>query len=257
MEINKFQKLKSNKYKVYIDNTYITLYDDIIIKYNLLVNKKIDTALLNEIIKENDSLDAYYLSLKYIARKLRCKNEVIKYLESKGYDSKVISFTIDRLTNNGLFNESIYVESYINDQINFTLNGPIKITNNLISLGFNKNIIEEYLIRHNDAWETKINKYIAKKCKSNHKYSEYDLKRRIREELINLGYDSSIISDYINSISITDDVTFNKNANKIYNKYKSKYNNQELQYKFRAKMYSLGYSNELINAYLQENEEVE
>ena len=36
MLINKFKKISMDKYKVYIDNKPIVLYEDVIIKYNLL-----------------------------------------------------------------------------------------------------------------------------------------------------------------------------------------------------------------------------
>ena len=70
MNINKFKKLKSNTYKLTLDNKEeLTLYDDTIIKYNLLVNKEIKD--LEEIVKYNKSIEAYYVALKYITRKIR------------------------------------------------------------------------------------------------------------------------------------------------------------------------------------------
>ena len=90
MEIKKFKKLKNNIYELELDNgSLVKLYDDVIVKYSLLINKKIDNKLLDEITKYNTSLDAYYLSLKYISKKLRCEKEIEKYLTKLDFNKDV------------------------------------------------------------------------------------------------------------------------------------------------------------------------
>lgn len=250
MEITKFKKLKNSQYEVVIDNTPYKLYDDIILKYNLLTNKSIDLKLLNQILDDNTEYDAYYQSLKYINIKMRTKKEINDYLIKKGYDKKQIDKTINKLDNNNLFNNKIYLTSYINDQINLTNNGPYKILNNLIKLGFNEEEINTYLDFDLDIWQTKINKYIDKKTKLNHKFSNNELKRKLNNDLSNLGYQHNLINESLSSINFDDTESFNKSADKIYDKLKKKYQEPKLSYYFRSKMYNLGYDNELINAYL-------
>ena len=105
MKIKSFKKEKNNKYKIIFENGEdIVLYDDVIVKYNLLVNKTFDTNKLEEIIKYNSNLDAYYLALKYISKKMRTKLEIRKYLEKKDIDSKTIDETINKLVNNKAIN---------------------------------------------------------------------------------------------------------------------------------------------------------
>ena len=70
MRIIKYKKDKSNTYKVYIDNEIITLYDDAIIKYDLLLKNSIDQKLFDEIVKYNDFLNGYYKVIKYINKKI-------------------------------------------------------------------------------------------------------------------------------------------------------------------------------------------
>ena len=41
MHINKFKKVGKNKYKIFLDTTEVTLYEDIILKYDLLLKKDI------------------------------------------------------------------------------------------------------------------------------------------------------------------------------------------------------------------------
>ena len=66
MEIVKFKKDRSNKYKIYLDNDDILLlYDDVIVKYNLLINKKMDDKELNKILEYNTFMDSYYKVIKF------------------------------------------------------------------------------------------------------------------------------------------------------------------------------------------------
>ena len=50
MKINKFKKVGKGKYKIFFDNTEIILFEDIILKYDLLIKKNIDEFLLDEIM---------------------------------------------------------------------------------------------------------------------------------------------------------------------------------------------------------------
>ena len=80
MKIGKYTKLKSNKYSVEIDGISVKLYDDVIVKYELLRRKEIDDNLFKEMTEYNDRLEAYYKALKYISKKLRTEKEIEKYL---------------------------------------------------------------------------------------------------------------------------------------------------------------------------------
>ena len=81
MKIETFKKLKDNKYKIIFENSdEISLYDDIIVKYNLLANKNLEEKNLKEIILENNKMDAYYLAIKALNKKMRTKKEIYKIL---------------------------------------------------------------------------------------------------------------------------------------------------------------------------------
>ena len=59
MKILKFKKQSKDKYKLYFDdNSEITLYEDVIIKNNLLITKQIDKKLLDDLEKENNDRKA-------------------------------------------------------------------------------------------------------------------------------------------------------------------------------------------------------
>ena len=141
MKINKFKKIGSNKYKIYFDNESLIVYEDVILKYNLLYKKDIDNDLLIEINKENYKSSIYDVSIKYISVRMRSKKELEEYLKKKKYDQKDIEETIKRLQSQDLLNDEKFAKSYINDKLYLTNYGLTKIKNDLLKLG-----VEEYII---------------------------------------------------------------------------------------------------------------
>lgn len=251
MEIKKFKKLKNNIYELELDNgSLVKLYDDVIVKYSLLINKKIDNKLLDEITKYNTSLDAYYLSLKYISKKLRCEKEIEKYLTKLEFNKDVIDKTISKLNKDGYLKHDIYIKSYINDIYNFNNYGPDKIIFNLRELGFNLNEIESYL--EDKDFRSKAIKIIDKKVKANHKLSNYMLKQNISNYLINLGYPKDIFYDYLDNIKINNKDILVKEASNYIKKYSKKYENRELLYFVKDKLYKKGYNSNEIDEVLNE-----
>ena len=97
MKLIKFKKIGLDKYKVFFDETELILYEDVILKYNLLTTHDIDLQKIEKIIEENKYYEVYNMALKYIAIKLRSKNEIISFLEKKDIESKLIKVFIKSL----------------------------------------------------------------------------------------------------------------------------------------------------------------
>ena len=74
MKIKKYTKDKGNKYKVLIDDTNYILFDDVIVKYSLLLKDEISEKELKTIVEENDKLSSYYDSIKYITKNIFIKH---------------------------------------------------------------------------------------------------------------------------------------------------------------------------------------
>lgn len=242
MKIKKYKKDKSNKYKVLIDDEEIVLYDDIIIKYNLLMKSEIDVSTYNEMIKENSLLLGYYEAIKYITKKMRSKKEIEEYLVKKGLNSKEIKETIKKLEDNKFINEDIYLKAYINDQINLTNNGVNKIKKNLLKLGLDNNKIDDYLSKIDEyIFLDKIDKYIEKKIKFNKNTSSYMLKNKIIIDLVNLGFNKEDIISELNKFEIDDKEAYNHEYEKIKKSLEKKYSGDELKFKIREKLYKKGF----------------
>ena len=219
MEIVKFKKLKGNLYEIVLDNGLsFKLYDDVIVKYNLLVNKRFDDKFFMEVTSYNDSLDAYYTCIKYLNTKMRSEVELRKYLDKKGISKEVCDETIDRLKKSGYLNRELYIKSYIADAFNFSNNGPVKIMKSLNALGFSDEEVKPFL---DIDFESKVIKLIDKKLKSN-KLSESSFRIHTSNYLVNLGYPKEVFSEYLMDVHVSDDGNLEKDYNMLMRKYSKK-----------------------------------
>lgn len=244
MKIEKYQKLKSGKYKVYLeDDRKLELYEDSILKYNLLISKDIDEDIIEEIKKDNFYLDAYYLSLKYLSIRPRSKKEINDYLLKKGFDVEVISDTMAKLEKQGYINDLSFGRMFLNNKLITTSNGPLKIRKELQQHNLNNDdinlILEDYT---SDIQIEKINKQINRIIKSNKNKGNVYIKRKINMELNNEGFDSSLIESALNKLELDDDEDkAKKEYDKLYKKLSRKYSGSELEFKINQKLYQKGF----------------
>ena len=201
MKIIKYKKGSNGKYKLFLeDGSTIDTYEDVILNNNLLYKKEIDNNLYNVIINDNMYEEAYNKSVSYIEVRLRSTNEIKVYLKNKKYSEEVIISTINRLLKNNILNDELFTKAFINDKLNFTTMGPYKIELELKKHYIDNNIINTYInnIDENILYE-KIDKLVTKFIKNNKKHKGFMLKNKIYNNLLNLGYKSSMILEILNN----------------------------------------------------------
>ena len=244
MKIIKFKKVKNNQYEILLkDGSILKLYDDVILKYNLIIEKKIPDNIYEEILEYNSSLDAYYVAIKYLNRKMRTKLEIEKYLKDKEYKKDIINLTLNKLESNKIINDNDYMKAYINDQVKLNKIGPNKIIKNLKLLGIaNENVYSYIESIDDDIWKEKIRKIIDKKIKSNNNYSVSMLKNKIIIYLINEGYDKNIINSVLEGYNIKNSKNIIlKEYNKQKKKLSKKYDGEALKFQIKMKLKAKGF----------------
>ena len=243
MKVIKYKKLANSRYKVYLDDSHeLLLYEDVILKYNLLIRKDIDEKLIIEMDKYNQEIDVYYVALNSIKNRFRSVYELRGILIKKEYPIDLIDKAISKLLEQGYLNDRSYCKSFINNQMITTNNGPYKIIRELNEKKVDSNIIdEEILVFDEEEQSVRIKKIIDKGIKSNHSRGGIVLKQKIYNDLKNLGYDISLINSVISSYEFENDSNIaKKEYDKLYKKYSRKYSGDELKYKIREKMYLKG-----------------
>ncbi len=245
MEIKNIKKLRNGKYKIEMDDTKITTYDDVIINNNLLYKKHIDNKLLENINVETSYYDVYNKVIKYISIKLRSKKEILEYLNKNKIEENDKNKIIKDLTNTGLLNDENFAKAFISDKIYLSNDGRLKIKKELLEHNVNEDIINKYLYSYEEnIFEEKLSKLMTKKIKTS-KYNGYLLKQKLFYEFNNLGYENDIITKVYNSIDINSNI--DEYFEKYYKSLSKKYSGNDLINKLKNKLYSRGYSIEEIN----------
>ena len=247
MKIKKYTKLRDNRYKIYLDEEEIVLYDDVILEFGLLTKKEIDKNLFEEMNKKNDELKNYYLAVKYINRRLRSEKEIREYLHKYVNDDKLIDRIVNKLYKNNLLNDELFTRAFVLDAINLGNDGRKRIEKKLYDHGIKREYIENELDNiSDDIFREKADKYIARKIKYNHNSSKYQLINKIKVDLINLGYDKEMIESLLSSYDIIDDDIQKKEYEKAKRLLSKKYTGRELERKIKERLYRKGFRNIII-----------
>lgn len=252
MKIEKIKKMAGNAYKIYLeDGMVIKTYDQIIIDYKLLFLKEIDDDTLERINKDNEYYELYNNCVKQLSHKMKSKKEIEVYLKKYTDNNDDINKIINKLVSIKLINDNAYAVAYINDKINFSTLGPLKIKAYLLEQNIDEKFIDDNISRVNkQIFIDRINKYIIKQNKSN-KSSVYQFKLKVLNYLINKGYEKEMIVNCLNNIDIEEDIT--SDYNKIYNKLSKKYHGYELDNKVKTKLYQKGYSKDKIDSVIKKS----
>ena len=254
VEIKSYKKLRGNLYEVSLDNgDDYKLFDDIILKYELLLDKNIDEKKLAKVLDANSEMEAYYKALKYIGVRMRSELEIRKYLKKYEIPYKAINKAVAKLKEDRYINPARYAEAYVNDAVNLTLNGPRKVKDNLLKLGIDEAYIDDNLTRFGSSiWQDRIVKILDKKSKMN-KAGLALFKNKSYADLMNLGYYSEDIKAVLESYTLDTKEVFEREAAKVYDKLSCKYEGVELELRFKSKMYAKGFEADRISSYLDEH----
>lgn len=241
MKIIKWSKGRKNTYILEIEkHEPITLYDDVVLKNELLLKKEIKEKDLENIIKENQDLQSYYVSLNYLNRKMRSEKEIELFLKQKNYSMDIINKTITKLKKEGYINDLKLLEAFINDALNLTLDGPLKIKKNLSKIGIDGEVALTNI--SNSVWEARIKQLIGKKEQLFKDNSILLAKQKLSNYLYLNGYEKEMFENLINDLSFSENLdNLKKEKEKIVKRLSSKYQGKELNYHLKIKLYQKGY----------------
>jgi len=245
MKIEKFSKNKNGMYLITLETgEKIKIHEDLILKYELLLSKNVDSSLLAKIEKENQVYEIYEIALKYLNIRLRSRKELNSYLIKKGFILEQIELVIDMLSNQGYLDDKAYTIAFIHDKILMSNYGPNRIKSELESIGVSSDIINENIICFTEELEKeRIQKLVDKQIKKNHNKGSIVLKKKIQAYMLNLGYSFSLVNQYLNGRKLVNDGIYQKEYEKIYNKLSKKYSGKELEYKLKQNLYQKGFTN--------------
>ncbi len=247
MKIVRLKKKNNNQYVLITLNDEICLYDDTILKYDILLKKELEESRLEEILNYNKSLDEYYKIIKKLKRKRMTEFEVVEYFKNLGIDEKYYQDFVYKLKNARLIDDISYLQAYVHDHVYLKMEGPRKIQTDLLKLGFFDKDIKNVLTNiADDIYIANINKIIEKKIKSNHKDSGKVLELKIATFIVHMGYTKELTMQQISKYAFSNLDILKKEYQSLKRRLEKKYSGSDLEYRIKQKLYSRGFKEEEI-----------
>ena len=243
MKIIKYKKTTNGKYKILLDDgRELLLYEDAILKFELLLKKEILETDIFEVELFNQECDVYYVALNSIKSRFKSVYDTKEFLIKKEYPSEMIDKAIEKLVRQGYLNDKDFAKSYINNQIITTNKGPYKIKRELSEHKVSLEIIEEELeIFDEESQLEKIEKVANRLYKTNRNKGGAVLKKNIVNDLVNLGYSTDLISKVVEKFDFSNNNDIaSREYEKLYKRLSRKYEGKELEYKIKEKLYQKG-----------------
>ena len=154
MKIEKFKKLKNGVYELQLDNyDKILTYEEVILKYELLINREISSKTLKEINELNSYYECYYRALRLINKKAYTRKELFIKLKDEELDFDTINKALNELEKQGYLNDKVYSNGFVNNKIITTTHGPNRIKKELSDRGVDSKIISEVMENYTEEIE--------------------------------------------------------------------------------------------------------
>jgi len=250
MKINKIAKNKNGKYKIIFDNNEsLTVYDDVILDNGILFKQELTHEELNEINILNHYYELYNKAVKFVTTKMRSEKELWNFLEKQETTEEYKTKIISKLTEINLINDERFANAYFQDRLNLSNDGPYKIMHELKTNNISDTVIEDLYSKIDYSLvREKLDRLIQKKIKSNRNKSNFILSQKIIGDMINLGYDKSMITALLETRMKNNDVVVENEYKKIKNKLSKKFSGVDLDRQIKLKMHQKGFSNDEINS---------
>ena len=139
-----YQKKNKERFNIYLDEEYAFAIDmSILIKYSLRKDMLLDDETIDDILKSEEKISVYNYGISVLSRAAKSEYELRLKMKDKGFDSRLIDNAINTLKEQKYLDDERYCEMFINDKINISKHGTLKIKEALYFKGIDKEIIEE------------------------------------------------------------------------------------------------------------------
>ena len=243
MRILKYKKKRNGQYELQLESgEELILYEEVILKFELLLKKKIEQSEKEKVLLCNQEYDVYYVALKALKNRFRSVKDLKELLLKKEYPVEYVEKAIDKLLKQGYLNDQSFAKAYINNQMITSSKGPRKIEKELLDKGVQSDIIfKELEVFTKEEQISKIKKIATRLIKSNRSRGGAVLRRKITHDIQMTGYDVSLINSVLSTMEFGDtkDIA-KKEYDKLYRRLSRKYSGRELDYKIKEKLYQKG-----------------
>lgn len=255
------QQKNKERFNIFLDDEYaFAVFEATLLKFQLVKGKELDDLDVEEILYSDQINKAYTAAVHYLSFRMRTAKEIGVYLKEKEYEPFVIKEIVAKLKEQGYLNDREFAIAFVRTQVNTTLKGRGVIVQELMEKGVDKEIIEEAVLSEYSP-EQELEHAVKLVLKYAPKYKKDSFKimiQKVEQALVRKGYSFSIIKLAIEEVELETDTSEEweamvKQAEKYHRKYAGM-EGYEYKMKMKGSLYRKGFSMDLIDRWLEENE---
>ncbi|WP_057764487.1 recombination regulator RecX [Companilactobacillus tucceti] len=254
-KVTKVQAQKrKGRYNIFLDGEYaFPVSEATLVDFRLMKDEELTDVQIKEIKNRENINKAYGDAANYLSYQLRTKKEMKDYLFKKEYDYPTIDAVLKKLMDLNYLDDESYANSFINTQLNTTVNGPKIIEQKMIQKGVPSLIIQDKMDQiDEDRLIENATNFAEKQARKQRRASFQQQMTKIKQSLYQKGYSGDVINEAISNLDLEkDDDTELDNLRKMVGKVSRRYDNQS---KLITYLMGKGYRYDDIKQVLNENE---
>lgn len=257
-------KKNKHRYNIFIDQGNgeeygFSVSEDVLIKMDLKKGKTIDQLDAMEIAYQEDIQKAFSHALNYLSYRMRAEAEIVTFLKEKEYEEHIIKEVLHKLSSLNYINDEEFAKAFVQTRINAGDKGPNVVAQELKMKGVQSPHAESALQLYTTELQQQYAEKMALKLMKNaNKSSSSELKRKIEQTLLRKGFSSYIIEVVCRDIDFSQDEdqeweSICKHGEKAHKRL-NKYSGYEYEQRMKSALYRKGFTMELIERYLTEQQ---
>ncbi|MFB5673667.1 regulatory protein RecX [Paenibacillus terreus] len=188
------------RYIIHFGPYSLSVLEDVMIKYRMTKGSVFNKTELSDIVMADERQQAYVMSLQYLARKPRTRQELSRRLLERELEPAVVDETLVRLEKEKLVDDGLYARQWAQQRISGQRKGKLWIRQELQQKGVDRSIIAEALgdISEAEEWESALQAGQKKWNQTRGEASEK--KRKTYSYLMRRGYSGEITRRVLQSL---------------------------------------------------------
>ena len=143
------QKKNPERCNLYLDGEFVCAMSMLVVVQNqLLPGKEITQEKLLDMVFESEKENAFNYAVDYICKYVPTKKQMKHKLYDKQYSTKIVDYVIEKCEKYGYIDDEKYAQSYVFQ--NRKLKGKLKLKQELMLKGVDKNIIDKVLADYDE-----------------------------------------------------------------------------------------------------------
>jgi regulatory protein len=139
-------RMERNSYAVFIDEApAFQVSDEVLMKFGLLIGKRIDERMVEEIASAEAFTRARKIALNFISYRPRSSKEIVNKLSHKGFPSELANHVVRHLREVNLVSDLEFARMLVRDKLRGKPMGKAMIRRKLLEKGISFQIIERVL----------------------------------------------------------------------------------------------------------------